>query len=314
MATGRMGVIIAPKLDVHAFAVQHAAKKLGSSVTVIDTADFTQQFGLAATWNSTHTGGWLFSRDKECIDLSDLTGLWWRRPRNPAVSELVEPDFSNVAVTESKEAIFGSLNALVKLTFNDTAKSRAASQKALQLTVAKNVGLTIPDTLITNDPNRAREFYDIHSGRIIYKVFRGPEFGFYPTRMVTPDDLRDLASLRNCPCIFQEYIDGEFDVRVTVVGDHVFTARIDYDKSSKLIDTRATSTECKYFELPSDISRRLLDMLRHFGLIYGAVDMRFSSRAGFVFFELNPEGQYLWTEIEANLPISETIALLLTKG
>jgi hypothetical protein len=40
------------------------------------------------------------------------------------------------------------------------------------------------------------------------------------------------------------------------------------------------------------------------GLRYGGGD--------YTFFELNPEGQYLWTEIESGLPISAEIARRLT--
>jgi hypothetical protein len=33
-----------------------------------------------------------------------------------------------------------------------------------------------------------------------------------------------------------------------------------------------------------------------------------SDKNGLYFFEMNPEGQHLWTEIEAKLPISNEIA------
>jgi hypothetical protein len=49
-------------------------------------------------------------------------------------------------------------------------------------------------------------------------------------------------------------------------------------------------------------------MMDRLGLVYGTADLRYNADLGYVFFELNPEGQYLWTEIEAGLPISRAIA------
>ena len=42
-------------------------------------------------------------------------------------------------------------------------------------------------------------------------------------------------------------------------------------------------------------------MIDRLGLVYGTADLRYNADLGYVFFELNPEGQYLWTEIEAGL-------------
>jgi hypothetical protein len=55
----------------------------------------------------------------------------------------------------------------------------------------------------------------------------------------------------------------------------------------------------------------LLQLTSHFGLTYGAIDLRYSADDGFTFFEINPDGQYLWIEIETGLPISDAIAAQL---
>ena len=115
---------------------------------------------------------------------------------------------------------------------------------------------------------------------VIYKLFRGTDIGFYPTRLVTSDDVKELDSLKLCPCIFQEYVPGEFDIRITVVNKSVYAARIEYDKDHQIIDTRVTSTACKPFELPDRIVQHVLQLMSGFGLIYGAIDMRYSIDRG----------------------------------
>jgi hypothetical protein len=97
------------------------------------------------------------------------------------------------------------------------------------------------------------------------------------------------------------------------VGDNVYAARIEYDKVSEIVDTRVTAKSICRFDLRANIVSQVLLLMRRFGLVYGAIDMGFSEVNGFTFFEINPEGQYLWTKIEGGLPISHAIAALLTK-
>ena len=52
---------------------------------------------------------------------------------------------------------------------NDPFAQNAAS-KPLQLHCARKVGLTIPDTLITNDPHMVRDFLKEREGNVIHKA------------------------------------------------------------------------------------------------------------------------------------------------
>ena len=155
----QVGLIIAPELDVHAFAVRRAASQLGREILVLDAAEFPQEFDLIANFGGDGPCGCLQLKNGNCIDLSRLSGLWWRRTHPPATAHLVNPAFSEASTQELRQALFGSLNAFVSRAFNDVGRSRVASQKALQLSVAKEIGFEIPRTLITNNPKKAREFY-----------------------------------------------------------------------------------------------------------------------------------------------------------
>jgi len=312
LSQGSVGIVIAPEIDMHAFAVRNAGAEVGRSIVVIDTADFTRNFDLIARWNGGSKSGSLLLKDSRVIELSQVSGLWWRRPREPDVSDTVSPAFSEVAKKESREALWGSLNSILPGAFNALGSSREANQKPVQLGKAVECGLKIPDTLISNNQEAILEFYNFHRRSIIYKIFKGPEMGFYPTRTLSEDDLIELSSIRNSPCIFQENIIGQFDIRVTVVGGELFSAKIEYDSSSGQVDSRATATSCVPYTLPNHINEKLLALVQGFGLVFCAIDLRKTLDGDYVFFELNPEGQYLWTEIEAGLPISQSIARYLT--
>jgi hypothetical protein len=304
----KRGLIIAPKLDIHAFAVRHAAMEMGEDIAIINSAEFTTEFDLCVKLLPTIARAYLPLIDGSELDLDSISGLWWRRPEIPNVGHLGNVDFATVREMECSEAIFGALEAFVPNAFNTLASSRSAGRKIVQLNQAKKRGFRIPNTMVTNSPELARAFCESQAGEIIYKIFRSPSTGFFPTRTMVSGDMPDLDTLKHCPCIFQERICGIFDLRITIVGDDIFAAKVDLDQYPDLIDTRALTTGWENYQLPASVSHMLLELVRSHGLVYCTVDMRVTPAGDYVFFEINPEGQYLWTEIEADIPISRAIA------
>ena len=53
--------------------------------------------------------------------------------------------------------------------------------------------------------------------------------------------------------------------------------------------------------------------MRFIGLEYGALDFKLTPQGELFFFEINVGGQFLFSEMHANHPISESIANLLIK-
>jgi glutathione synthase/RimK-type ligase-like ATP-grasp enzyme len=198
--------------------------------------------------------------------------------------------------------------ALIPNAFNNLAKGKEASDKPLQIFKAAEQGLTVPETLITTDPEQATAFFERLGGRVVFKMLRPPRTGRYETRRLSVDDLTDIWRIRSCPVFLQEYVEGAFDLRATVVGERIFCARIDYDADHSLIDTRFTRTGVSIFEVDDGTARALIELTKSLGLVYSSSDLRVTKDGSVVFFELNPDGQYLWTEIETNLPISLEIA------
>jgi glutathione synthase/RimK-type ligase-like ATP-grasp enzyme len=314
----KKAIVVAHQNDIHAHAVRHAARSLGAEIHILDIQEFTISYNLRTRIGKSKSKTTLeipFRQSRGTLDLATISGIWWRRPypyANQRRSDIPGNIFTTVQ-GERRVAIMGSLDCFIGNAFNDPGRSRQASHKPTQLIRARDIGLTIPDTLITNDADAVKEFVDSVAGRAIYKMFRGTSFGFFGTRPFGELDFSNLDRLQTCPAIFQEYIEGEYDIRVIVVGDKIFAARLAYDQSSEIIDTRLLHTEIAAYELPSDIENKLVQLVKSFGLVYSAIDMRYSNELGYVFFELNPEGQFLWIEIEADLPISHEIAAQLLK-
>jgi hypothetical protein len=296
-------IIVAPEHDIHAFAVQLAGKNLGVEISIKFPTDIRLSTFLGAGATKTFLRHPVLGE----IAANEISGLWWRRPRWPDPDKVIaHPTASRVAAAESWQAIVGSLMATVKNVFNEPAKSAAAAVKLFQLEMAAFMGLRVPRTLVTNDPEQARSFVENQSAGAICKMLSGATAGpgFETHRL---EKLGDLWRIKKCPIFLQEYVAGEHDVRVTAIGERVFSARIEFEKDQNCIDTRFTSKSISETRLPLDIEVKIASLVRTLGLVYSAVDLRYSD-GEYTFFELNPEGQYLWIEIESGLAISAEIA------
>ncbi len=230
-------LIIAPALDIHAFAVRHAAEIIGLEVIILDTANFPTEISLSIEVSDDLLSASIGHVGRSTIILEQVAGIWWRRPNKPVIADSLEVQFVGAASIECREAIFGSLNATIDNMFNNPGASRFADQKLVQLARARAFGFKIPVTLCTTRAELAADFYKIHRGNVVYRIFKGSGYGFYPTRMMSEDDYNRLSELEFCPCIMQSAVKGDFDVRATIVGGDVFATRIDFDKHSDIIDT-----------------------------------------------------------------------------
>lgn len=73
--------------------------------------------------------------------------------------------------------------------------------KPYQLRLAREIGLPIPETAITNSPSVVNDLAE-RCPEVVYKTCTGTEFGFYETRPLLPADRADLRRVEGCPAIF----------------------------------------------------------------------------------------------------------------
>lgn len=202
---------------------------------------------------------------------------------------------------------------------------READFKPYQLKVAQEIGLSIPDTVVSNDPAEICRLYTQHEGRIIQKTIRA-QFGFlskdrmFPlyTVPVNRKDLRDQQALSLQPAIYQANIEKRYDIRVTVVGHQVFAVEIHSQLSEKSRqDFRCYDLENTPYlahKLPKKIEEKCRLLVQVLRLDYGAIDMILTPDGRYVFLEINPSGQYGWIEGLTGMKITSAICDLLTGG
>jgi glutathione synthase/RimK-type ligase-like ATP-grasp enzyme len=66
-------------------------------------------------------------------------------------------------------------------------------------------------------------------------------------------------------------------------------------------------------QLPTAVTDKLRLLMQRLGLVYGAIDMRLSDTGEYVFFEVNPAGQWLFVENAPGQPIARALATLMVE-
>lgn len=303
-----MIVVISHPADLHAQRVIGALRARGREVTLLDLADFPESATLSI--DPTGRGKATLRHTAGSVDLSAATAVWWRRPQQVVLDAIGDTDARGFAYGEWHEAIHGAYQLMRCPWMNPVHADEVASHKALQLVVAPQVGLRVPETLMTSEEREAREFVarqEARGSRAIYKIFAATHQVWRETRLVGPADLAHLSSLRLAPVIFQEFIPAVADIRVTLVGDRIFAMAIsggpEVDFRLGLGQARTTA-----FDLPEGVAASLRALMDHFGLAYGAVDLRLTPEGELVFLEINPAGEFLFVEAGAGHPVTEAVA------
>jgi len=314
--------IIASEEDVHAQGVVARLAELGSAAVFLDTAAvpsrvrITSRHSNRTPWAATWVEGDGGASGGGAVDLTALRAVWWRRPLPHVLhTDLVSEVDRRFSYAEVDAAVRGLWSCTDATWVNDPDRDLAASRKLWQLKVAASLGLRIPRTCATTDPDEARAFLAGEDGGAIFKPFGGMEDAWAETRLVQPSDLDLLDQVRLAPVIFQELIPGGIDIRVTVVGRDVHAAEIRAGESSYPYDFRMDTANAPIVPttLPDAVLDRLHALMDHFGLLYGAIDLRRAPDGDHVFLEINPAGQWLFVELATGQPITASLAALLAR-
>jgi hypothetical protein len=314
-----MVLVVSHHADEHASSVLGELTALGTPSKLVDLGQFPQRIRLGMRYSSAEKREFTLAfSDGTTLRLDECRTIWWRRPQQFELDPgIANPGHRNFCWNECCEAFRGLWPSVEVFWVNNPSRDDIAHRKAFQLRVAQEVGLRIPKTLISNDPEAATEFIKMNGvERTIYKAFSATEEDWRETRVLRQDEMKLLDNVRHAPVIFQEYIDAQYDLRVTIIGKQIFAAAIYSQESAYRIDFRmdVANTRIQAVELPEDIKRKLHAFMDHLGLQYGAIDMRLTPDAEHVFLEINPAGQWLFIEQCTRQPISAALAKLLSNA
>lgn len=245
--------------------------------------------------------------------LSSFGGVYIRLMDDQVLPELDNepPDSpSRLASRQFHEALIGWADVAPARVVNRLRCMGSNGSKPYQAQAIRRHGFHIPPTLVTNDPEQARDFRARH-GRVIYKSLSGVRS---IVTEVTDADVARLESIRACPVQFQAYVPG-FDVRVHTIGEEAFATRID----SPGTDYRYTGhgkdgTRLEPYDLPVALADRCLALAADLGLDFAGIDLRIAPGGDVFCFEVNPSPAYSYYEAHTGQPISLALARYLASG
>ncbi|HEX8459360.1 MAG TPA: hypothetical protein VF656_18855 [Pyrinomonadaceae bacterium] len=319
-------LIVSTKVDLATDHVVNKLRKLGVSLYRINTEDLPLLATSNVTLGSSHPTSWSWATGYKKVNLDTVRSIWFRRHRLPILPGEVATQDVEYSLREAEWFLKGALYSIGDLDYpmkwmSHPAKIQMAESKIHQLSVAQSLGMAVPDTLISNDPQSVRGFFKQKGGEVVAKPLRLGYFDYGDrqtavfTSRVAENDLSEDASIRIAPVIYQELIPKLFDIRVTVVGRQLFAAAIDSQSDpSAVLDWRRTDNEdLPHYahDLPAQVHDACLNYMDALGLNFGALDFVLTPRNEYIFLEVNPNGQWVWIEEKLAFPIAEAIATWL---
>ncbi len=303
--------------------------KRGISLHVFDPTKFPDQTKVSVALDSSgNLSGFIDTfvylenyPTKSILSLSDIHIAWYLREginNQFRENELLESRFSE---NESKGALRSVLSVLpCKWVNQKETVNFLTSNKFYQQQIAQRCGLTVPCTLISNNPDEVVHFSESKKGLLLksigyIKLDDSGQYFLYSQRFSHAEIIESPQAIQVCPIFCQEYVEKRFEYRVMVIGTRVLSCRIDSQASEHTkIDWRHYDfdhVEHLQVELPLLIQNKLLLFMKTIGLQYGAIDMIETPSGDFVFLEVNPSGQWGWIADIAGIPIIAAVAEML---
>ncbi len=309
--------------DAHVHGLVAELEKLGHPWTLIDPGDFPQSLSFSARLDDQSKESSLFLNNGTRLLLEDITSVWYRRPTPIAPNEHLSPLEKTFIEREANAGLWGWLRGLHAFWVNHPDAIRAAGHKPQQLQLAQSLGLAIPKTLLTSEPEAFERFYAECNGQVIYKLMGYPwykdsaDLPISTYTALVPEEMFDQAHrIAATAHLFQAFVDKRCDLRAIIIGNEVFVTEI-YPLSEKTrVDFRADYSALRYAphcQLPGAVREALLAINRYYHLAYSAIDLVYTPDERYVFLELNAVGQFGWLEGHTGIPLYATLAKLLTE-
>lgn len=257
------------------------------------------------------SGSYIVYNDRT-LDLDTCKAIYYRKVTMPKLDDY-DSNYKDYMYKEIFSVISGIAETFGKTVLTTPSVLRRADNKILQLKWSKKVGFKTATSLITNFDNAANKFITKFDESVIKplstgRIINGNNLSIIQTNLVQGK----VTGLESSPAYFQEFLDKDYEVRVTVVNKDFFSVKIE---SSNKIDWRKSGTKISYdvINLPSIIKEKCLQIMDLANLKFAAFDFIVKDNE-YYFLEFNANGQWLWLEKELNLRISDAIISYLIEG
>jgi hypothetical protein len=317
-----MILIVANEFDPHADAVILALKRRNfDKVLRIDFETAHERFDIDIIPASAHLTIRHRSDVSRYTDSREIKTVWWRRSGFYVNrQELDMPTVKNLDRIETYWALRWFIEALPGSTFPFSHPNRMAeaNNKMLQLRIAADLGFVIPSTLYTNNEPSLRGFLN-STGKAVLKPLRsslasddaaGRTINLI-ARPITSNDVDAALKGEAVSAFCQARVEKVADVRVNILPAVTIGCEI---AAGELPDTEVdyrpltSSYTHTIIPVPGEIDLLCRKFIRTLDLDWGIFDFGLTANGQWVFFECNPNAQWLWIEFQTGIALSELVA------
>lgn len=297
-------LIVGNSEDYHAVAVKWALAEKGELAYIWDGIGSQPAGHLSIEPSEPSVGISLGG-----IAYGEFATVWYRRAvkyRDVLNVADYTRDFIERELREAHGCLAATVSTMAEFVVGGEGVTKA-SAKAFQLYLAAKMGFNIPKTLITNDYEKVSRFID-ENHPVAIKPFtphhwhdaKSHNYRIASTTLIKDKQAISPESTNVCPSIFQAYIDKKYELRVTVIGSHVFAARISKTSGGSFVDWRfhiqSDDVSVEAVRLDEELERRITSYVEALGLKYGCIDLVVDQKGKIFFLEINPSGQFLFIE------------------
>ncbi len=298
-------LILGQSDDLHAAHLYKALSQSGATVNYLDTRLFPTQVKMS--WRPDIEVGYLTLPGDISLNLKEIKSVFWRALGEVYVPNLQDAIQQKMAWVDTMSLLRSLIQLCPARWINSWQAYQFHKEKPRQLTLAKQLGIPIPLTLIGNDTQKM-----IDLARTRKKFIFKPVYGGATTEFVTSAHLeRERLDQVFCisPVTIQEYIPGT-NIRTYVIGDAVYSAEI---RSPALDFREDIKAQIIPIDTPLSVAQQSRAIARNFMMEWTAIDWRLRPTGEYIFLEANPSPMFIHFENQTGYPITKQIIHLLTQ-
>lgn len=188
------------------------------------------------------------------------------------------------------------------------------------LEMARNIGINIPETIVTTQKSEVKKFIDKHQ-HVVTKNIQdiailklGSYIQSHKTNLLTEESFNAMPEHFGYS-LFQQAIRKKYELRVFYYNKRFYSiANFSQRNPNSTIDSRALQNNSgalnrlTCFEIPSGLKNKIVQLMSALSMNTGSMDFIVTPQNKIYFLEVNPVGQFDYVGIFGNYQIEKAIA------
>jgi len=328
-------LIITNKGDIHCNPVIKHLQRNGDKYFRLNTESLLTDYLISFSYKDQSADLHIENKiNGKTLSSKEVISVWERRPNSPVLPEISNEKIKLVVEDEANELTKWIRHFFINCRMiGSSVWDRPNESKLRQMDVASKVinelrsEIKLPHTLLTNSKKDLEQFSN-NKKEIVLKPISADGLMLddkleipFTSRKVNSKNINVITQddLELCPSFMQEYVEKNYELRITVIGEKILCCKIDSQKLPKgngREDWRegyehGLSEVEEWIDCPDEIQEFITLYMQKMNLNFGCFDFIYAKNNSFYFLECNPNGQWMWLEEDLGIPISESIANFL---